>query len=195
MVAIQEVAEVGRGDASSGPPRRKAARRAASGHWVQPPAGRAPRPRGEPVLAWRRGPRSPQGHTAQEQTLPAAGPGTGAGCRRPRELAREAAAAATAQRRKAVPSITAMAARRSKLKGSRVRAHRPFRSSRGRTHALTHSGRSMRLHPLRRAPPPEGAARSGGGRATAAGCGQTIWRLGPLAAAIMKTEGRGGTGG
>lgn len=40
-VAAQEVAEVGPGGASSSPSRRKAAGRAASGHWVQPPAGRA----------------------------------------------------------------------------------------------------------------------------------------------------------
>lgn len=41
VVAAQEVAKVGPGDASLSPPRRKVARRAASGHEVQPPAGRA----------------------------------------------------------------------------------------------------------------------------------------------------------
>lgn len=52
--------------------------------------------------------------------LPAAEPGPGAGYRRPRGLARGAAAAATAQRRRAAPSMTAMAAHSLRLKGSRV---------------------------------------------------------------------------
>lgn len=52
--------------------------------------------------------------------LPAAGPGTGVEYRRPRGLARAAAAVATAQRRRAAPSMTAMAVRSPRLKRSRV---------------------------------------------------------------------------
>lgn len=40
----------------------------------RPPAGQ-PRPRGKPVLAWRRGPRSPQGHTGAGADLTRGGTG------------------------------------------------------------------------------------------------------------------------
>lgn len=107
--------------ASSSPPPAAAA---AATRLVRPPAGQglgrgASLPSsGGGSPGHRKDTRAPAGATG---ALPAAGPGAGAGYRRPRGLARAAAAAApTAPRRRAAPSMTAMAARSARLRRSRV---------------------------------------------------------------------------
>lgn len=113
------------GTASSSPPfkwRRRGERPAVT-RFVRPPAGQGlGRGAGLPSSGGG-GP----GHRKDTRALgvaagalPAAGPGTGLEYWRPRGLARAAAAAATAQRRRAAPSMTAMAARSPRLNRSRV---------------------------------------------------------------------------
>lgn len=71
--------EVGPRGASSRSPHPKAADRTpATTRFGRPPAGQH-RPRGEPVLAWRRGPRSPQGHAGAGADLTRSGAGARGG--------------------------------------------------------------------------------------------------------------------